>query len=80
MEWMEESGIQEVGTKVEGITADHVWWNADILTRSMSQWASDFQRLVKVMEDRHKEHLKMIGDLLEERNQLKDQLKAKEKA
>jgi len=78
MDWMEESGIKPIGETTEGITADHVWWNADILTRSMSQWASDFQRLVKVMEDRHKEHLKMISELLEERQKLKDQLKAKE--
>jgi hypothetical protein len=79
MEWMEESGIQEVGTKVEGITDDYVWWNSRILTNKMTEWSNDFQRLVKVMEDRHKEHLKMIGELLEERKQLKDQLKAQEK-
>lgn len=78
MEWMKENGIKPMEEKTEGITADYVWWNADILTRSMSQWTSDFQRIVKVMEDRHKEHRQMIAELLEERKQLKDQLKPKE--
>ena len=77
MEWMKESGIQEVSTKTEGITADHIWWNADILARKMSSWTADFDRLIKTMEDRHKEHLKMIADLLEERKQLKEQLNSK---
>lgn len=67
--------------KVEGITADHVWYNADLLTRSMGSWAHDFQKLVGVMESRHKEHLQMIADLLTERAILKKEiatLKSKE--
>lgn len=78
-DWMERDGIQEVETKTEGITADHVWYNADILTRKMSGWSFEFQRLVKTMEDRHNEHLKMIADLLTENQQLKNELKNKEK-
>ena len=78
--WMDKNGIEEVDVKTEGITADHVWWHGDILTRKMSGWTAEFQRLVQVMEDRHKEHLKMIADLLEERKQLKEQLKTKEEA
>ena len=70
MEDWNRSGIQEVDIKTEGITADHIWWHGDILTRKMSGWTADFQRLVQTMEDRHKEHLKMIADLLEERKQL----------
>ena len=77
-DWMDKNGIEEVDVKTEGITADHIWWNADILTRKMSGWAAEFQRLVQTMEDRHKEHLKMIAELLEERKKLKEQLKTKE--
>jgi hypothetical protein len=61
---------------VEGITADHVWYNADLLTRNMSSWAHDFQKLVSVMEARHKEHLQMIGNLLMERTALKSEIAA----
>jgi hypothetical protein len=66
----------EEGVIVEGITADHVWYNAEVLTRKMSSWGHDFQKLVGIMEARHKEHLKMISDLLEERSNLKHQLLA----
>ena len=61
---------------VEGITADHVWYNADLLTRNMGSWAHDFQKLVSVMEARHKEHLQMIGNLLMERAALKSEIAA----
>jgi riboflavin synthase len=59
---------------VEGITADHVWYNADILTRSMTSWSQDFRKLVSIMEARHKEHLNMIAELLKERTALKREL------
>jgi hypothetical protein len=59
---------------VEGITADYVWYNANLLTQKMSFWATDFQKLVKTMEDRHNEHLKIIRDLLDERATLKREI------
>jgi hypothetical protein len=59
---------------VEGITADYVWYNAKLLTDKMSFWEHDFQKLVGIMEARHKEHLKMIADLLQERGDLKRQI------
>lgn len=61
---------------VEGITADHVWYNATLLTQKMSFWATDFQKLVSVMEARHKEHLKIIDDLLAAQGVLKRDLAA----
>ena len=70
-----------VDIKVEGITADHVWYHSKLLTDKMSNWTHDFQRLVGIMESRHKEHLKLISDLLTERATLKSEiatLKAKE--
>lgn len=66
---------------VEGITADHVWYNAELLMGKMSFWSLDFKKLIEIMEARHKEHLKIIADLLEERGSLKRELatlKAKE--
>ena len=61
---------------VEGITADHVWYNAKLLTDKMSFWEYDFKKLVSIMEARHKEHLQMIADLLAERAVLKRQIAA----
>jgi hypothetical protein len=59
---------------VEGITADHVWYNANLLTKNMTSWGHDFQKLVGIMEARHKEHLNMIAELLMERAALKREL------
>jgi hypothetical protein len=55
---------------VEGINEDYVWYNAKILSAKMSQWDHDFNKIVNVMESRHKEHLKMIKELLDERKDL----------
>jgi hypothetical protein len=63
---------------VEGIGEDYVWYHAKILSAKMSQWDLDFQKLVKVMESRHQEHLKMLDRALEENRILKRRLKEKE--
>ena len=62
---------------VEGIGSDFVWYQAKILSSKMGQWDLDFQKLVKVMEDRHQEHLHMIQALMMENKMLKSQLKDK---
>ena len=62
---------------VEGIGSDFVWYQAKILSSKMGQWDLDFQKLVKVMEDRHQEHLHMIQTLMMENKMLKSQLKDK---
>jgi uncharacterized protein YktB (UPF0637 family) len=56
---------------VEGITADYIWYNAKTLTDKMSGWGHEFQKIVNVMEARHKEHLHIIAELLQERAVLK---------
>jgi hypothetical protein len=63
---------------VEGITEDYVWYHAKLLQSKMSQWDHDFQKLVKVMESRHQEHLRMLDAALNENRILKRQLKEKE--
>jgi hypothetical protein len=59
---------------VEGIFADHVWYNANLLTQKMGSWATDFQKLVSIMDARHKEHLKIIDDLLVAQSVLKREI------
>jgi hypothetical protein len=44
----------------------------------MSAWDNDFQKLVKVMESRHKEHLQMVQNALHENRILRLQLKARD--
>ena len=62
---------------VEGITADFVWYEAAVLRESMQKWANRFEKLVSVMEARHKEHLKMLQQVMDENRELKKQLKEK---
>ena len=63
---------------VEGITDEYVWYHAKLLSDKMSQWDRDFQKLVKVMESRHKEHLQMVQKALHENRILRLQLKARD--
>jgi predicted choloylglycine hydrolase len=56
---------------VQGITEDYVWYQSKLLANRMNEWQTDFERLVNVMENRHKEHLKIIRDLLDEIKELK---------
>jgi hemerythrin-like domain-containing protein len=57
--------------RVEGITEDYVWYQSKLLANKMNEWQMDFEKLVNVMENRHKEHLKIIRDLLDEIKELK---------
>ena len=75
----DEQEINYEAFTTEGVTADYVWWNAKVLTNKMSDWKHDFERVVNVMEARHKEHLKIIDDLLIEIEQLKKKLKEQSK-
>ncbi len=59
--------------RVEGITDDYVWYKSKILTNKMSEWQLEFGKVVGVMEERHKEHLKIIGNLLDEIKKIKEE-------
>lgn len=58
-----------------GITRDFIWYESEILKREMAQWENRFTRLIKIMEERHKEHEKMIDDLIAENRKLKLKMK-----
>jgi len=63
---------------VEGITDEYVWYHAKLLSDKMSAWDHDLQKLVTVMETRHKEHLNMVQNALNENRILRLRLKEKE--
>jgi len=71
--FMKDNFIEDMASvnRVEGITEDYVWYQSQILTNKMNQWQLEFDKVVGVMEARHKEHLKIIGDLLDEIKELK---------
>ena len=74
MTYADDEKMLQQGVIVEGITADYIWYNAKTLTDKMSGWGHEFQKIVNVMEARHKEHLHMIAGLLQERGELKREI------
>ena len=62
----------------EGITADFVWYEASIIREALnSAFATNmhrFDKVVRVMEARHKEHIKMLQDLMDQNRALKYEL------
>lgn len=70
--------IKETYT-VEGITEDYVWYHAKLLANKMASWSLDFQKLVDVMESRHREHLNMIEDLIRQKTNLEIDLKMRDR-
>ena len=60
----------------EGISADFVWYEASIIRNSMQSSLARFDKVVSVMEARHKEHQKMLQDLMDQNRALKNKLTA----
>ena len=65
------------GITVEGITADFVWYESTRIREAVSASMNRFEKVVSVMEARHKEHLKMMQDLIAENDKLRKQLREK---
>jgi len=72
-EFIKDTFIEDMAevNRVEGISEDYVWYQSQILTNKMKYWQMEFDKIVGVMEARHKEHLKIISDLLDEIKELK---------
>jgi hypothetical protein len=58
----------------EGISADFVWYEASMIRNAMEASLHRFEKVVSVMEARHKEHIKMLQDVMQENRDLKIQL------
>ena len=73
-EFIKDTFIEDMAevNRVEGISEDYVWYQSQILTNKMKYWQMEFDKVVGVMEARHKEHLKIIGDLIDEIVELKE--------
>ena len=65
--------MREKDIVIEGVNEDFVWYEAERLRIDMTAWLNRFEKLVKVAEARHKEHVKMLADLMDENQALKKQ-------
>ena len=60
----------------EGISADFVWYEAAMIRNSLEASLHRFDKVVSVMEARHKEHIKMLQDVMQENRYLKSEVAA----
>jgi hypothetical protein len=72
-----EDFLAKDNISVEGITEDYVWYHSTQLINDMQNWQFKLEKIVKIMENRHKEHLKIIDDLITQNKFLKTKLKDK---
>ena len=70
--------VIEDSITVEGITEEYLWYHAKLLTEKMNHWQHDFEKLVKVMESRHHDHLQMLETLMAENRSLKRRMKERD--
>jgi len=73
-EQMQQFHIKE-SHMAEGISADYVWYEASMIRNAMEASLHRFDKVVSVMEARHKEHLKMLQDVMAENRALKARIK-----
>jgi cell shape-determining protein MreC len=83
-EELKQFEIKEEHT-VEGVTEDFVWYESSVIRDALKHAVSinmyRFEKVVNVMEARHKENRKMLQDVMDENRELKRQiaeLKARE--
>lgn len=60
----------------EGITAEYVWYESTIIRGGLVTAMHRFDKVVSVMEARHKEHIKMLQDVMDQNRDLKIQNRA----
>jgi hypothetical protein len=63
----------------EGISADFVWYEASVIREALKHAFSvnmhRFDKVVSVMEARHKEHIKMLQDVMDQNSDLVNQIR-----
>jgi len=74
---MEENKQFEIkdNITIEGITENYVWYNGSLLKQKMSSWSTELDKLISVMESRHKEHIKMLREVMSENDRLRRQIR-----
>lgn len=63
----------------EGITEEYIWYHSELLLNQMQTWEVNFRKLVNIMEARHREHIKMLQQVMDENRNLKRKLEEQQK-
>lgn len=72
--------IEEDGVLTEGIGGDYAWYQAKVLANKISSLNFAVQQVITTLEDRRKDNLRVIGELLRENVELKNKLREKNSA
>lgn len=61
----------------DGITEAYAWYQTKVLADSLDAVKFNLQRVITVLEERRRDNLRVIGELLRENTALKAKLKEK---
>lgn len=61
----------------EGVSSDYAEYQADVLADKLDTLKYDLRRVITVLEERRRDNLRVIGELLRENTALKAKLKEK---
>ena len=75
-----ELNMEEDGVLTEGTGSDYAWYQSKVLANKISSLNFAVQQVITTLEDRRKDNLRVIGELLRENVELKNKLREKNSA
>ena len=75
-----DMSMEEDGVLTEGIGKDYAWYQAKVLADRISSLNFAVQQVITALEDRRKDNLRVIEELLRQNTELKSKLKEKNNA
>ena len=72
-----ELSMEEDGVLTEGIGDDYAWYQAKVLADKISSLNFAVQQVITTLENRRRENLRVIEELLRQNTELKNKLKEK---
>jgi len=75
-----DMSMEEDGVFTEGIGKDFAWYQSHVLADKISSLNFAVQQVITALEDRRKDNLRVIEELLRQNTELKNKLKEKNNA
>ena len=75
-----ELSMEEDGVLTEGTVSDYAWYQSHVLSDKISSLNFAVQQVITALEDRRKDNLRVIEELLRQNTELKNKLKEKNNA
>jgi hypothetical protein len=69
--------IEEDGVLTEGTGSDYAWYQSKVLADKINSLNFAVQQVITTLEDRRKDNLRVIEELLRQNTELKNKLKEK---